>query len=117
MIIYKTHLQCLYSLSVKASALHDLLDLEETDLFNIHPAIRDHQSILDRLGRIESALGIDRDVLEASVVSPVSPREEDSQSISIQETWDAVAHLRSITRPVQEEAIWTRPNVKCLWTS
>lgn len=117
MVTFKPHAQCLYLLYVKASALHDLLDLEGTDLLNIHPAMRDHQSILDRLNRIESALGIERDVLEDPVVSSVSPTEEDGQFISIQGAWEAVAHLRSITRPVQDEAIWARRNVKCLWTS
>ena len=117
MITLKSHAQCLYLLCDKASALHDLLDLEGADLFNIHPAMRDHQSILDRLDRIESALGIERDVLEDPVVSSVSPTEEDDRFISIQGAWEALAHLRSITRPVQEEATWARANVKCLWTS
>lgn len=117
MIIFKLHMQCLYLPSVKASALHDILDLEGAGLFNIHPAMRDHRSILDRLDRIESALGIDRDVLEDPAASPVLPRSEDGQSVSIQGAWDAVAHLRSITRPAQEEAVWARPNVKRLWTS
>ncbi|KAJ5631516.1 uncharacterized protein N7484_011616 [Penicillium longicatenatum] len=107
----------LYLPAVKASALHDLLELEEADLLNIHPAMRDHQSVLDRLDRIETVLGIDRDAQEDSVVSPASPGEKDCQQISIQGAWSAITHLKSITRPAQEEAIWSKPNVKCLWTS
>ena len=34
-----------------------------------------------------------------------------------QGVWDAVAHLRSITRSVQDEQIWSRPTVKKLWSS
>ncbi|KAJ6084242.1 hypothetical protein N7486_011042 [Penicillium sp. IBT 16267x] len=62
---------CLYLLPIKASALHDLLDLEQADLHYMHPSMRDHQSILERLDRVEAALGIDRDILE----DPVSRRE------------------------------------------
>ncbi|KAJ5532311.1 hypothetical protein N7494_008863 [Penicillium frequentans] len=112
-----TQTACVFKPRANASALHDSLDLEGADSFNIHPAMRDHQSILDRLDRIESALGIERDVLEDPVVSSVSPREEDGQFVSIQGAWEALAHLKSITRPVQEEATWARANVKCLWTS
>ncbi|KAJ5778216.1 hypothetical protein N7520_001462 [Penicillium odoratum] len=103
--------QYLYLLSVEASAFHDIFDQEQ-----IRPSMSDQQSILDRLDRIEAALGIDRDVLEDCVISSVSPEKKD-QSIPVQKAMEAIAHLRCITRPAQNEAIWSRPNIKCLWTS
>lgn len=79
--------------------------------------MHDQQSILDRLDRIEAALGIAPEVSEEGSVSRDMSIDEESDSVPLQGVWNAVAHLRSITRPAPDENIWSRPTVKKLWSS
>jgi hypothetical protein len=98
----------------KASAIHELLD-ETHELSNSRPTTRDHQAVLDRLDRIEAALGISDVADETPAPRDLSADEEDT--VPLRGVWKAVAHLRSITRPTPDESIWSRPIVKRLWSS
>ncbi|KAJ6161387.1 hypothetical protein N7470_004783 [Penicillium chermesinum] len=78
------------------------------------------QSVLDRLDRIEKALGINlegtespRRLLELSI----DEKDEQSPSLHMKEVWASTAHLRHITFPKQDDKIWARPIVKRLWNS
>ncbi|KAJ5108978.1 hypothetical protein N7456_005653 [Penicillium angulare] len=111
-----TQTSCVFKPRANASAIHDLLDEQRNDLENMRPVLRDQQSILNRLDRIEAALGIDQDIPESSSSQDLS-REESTYSVPLQGAWNSIAHLRSITRPAQDENTWSRSTVKCLWTS
>lgn len=74
----------------------------------------DHQAVLDRLERIEAALGIG-DAPDDAPVFHEGVDEDDG--VPLRGVWKAVAHLRSITRPIPDESIWSRPIVKQLWSS
>lgn len=106
-----------YSLDTKASAIHDQFDERQANLFNSSTGLIDQKSILDRLDRIEAALGIGQDDPESASLSQVLSREEGDDSVPEHEAWGSVAHLRSITHPAQDEKIWSRPIVKRLWNS
>lgn len=77
--------------------------------------MHDHQAILDRLERIEAALGISDASDEALVHHDLSADEDDGAPL--RGVWNAVAHLRLISRPTPDESIWSRPVVKRLWSS
>lgn len=107
-----------YSLLLKASAIHELIDGAPSEVFDSQSASgHDHQSILQRLDRIEAALGISQEIPEETSTLQELATEEDAESAPLQGVWQAVAHLRSITRPSPDEAIWARPIVKRLWSS
>lgn len=76
-----------------------------------------HQSILDRLDRVEAALGISQDSSEEPIASHELSMDDEANSVPLQGVWKAVAHLRSITRPIPDESIWSRSIVKRLWSS
>lgn len=80
---------------------------------------QDHNTIFSRLDRIEAALGINPYVYEGGGVSPsddLGP-DEDSSDAPLDGVWRAIAHLRSITGPLSDERVWSRPIVKQLWGS
>lgn len=77
----------------------------------------DHQSILDRLDRVEAALGINQESSEEATAAQELAAQDDADCAPLQGIWQAVAHLRSITRPTPDDAIWARPIVKQLWSS
>ncbi|KAJ5675622.1 hypothetical protein N7462_008519 [Penicillium macrosclerotiorum] len=104
---------CVNCRRLKASALHDLFEESQQSFNASHSA--DQQSILDRLDRIEAALGINQEI-EDLLPNQVPDDEEESDSAIVQGVWKAVAHLRSITRPPPDEKIWTRTVVKRLWS-
>ncbi|KAJ5708267.1 hypothetical protein N7488_008068 [Penicillium malachiteum] len=112
-----TRTPCVFKPRANASAIHDLLDEQHTSLLNTTSSLHDQQSILDRLGRIEAALGIGQGGLESSDIPQYLDRDEDNGNVPLEEAWRSVAHLRSITRPEQDESIWSRPVIKRLWTS
>jgi hypothetical protein len=91
--------------------------MQKDQSFHSLPTIQDHQSILNRLSRIEAALGIAEDAdYEASQSREATP-EEDPEAVELQGVWTALAHLRVITRPPPDENGWSRPVVKQLWRS
>ncbi|KAJ5788332.1 hypothetical protein N7457_003322 [Penicillium paradoxum] len=94
--------------------MHDLLEIQQDHVVNAAPVITDHQSILDRLSRIEAALGIAED--QVTLSREASP-EEDTEDVSLRGVWKALAHLRVISRPPPDESVWSRRVVKQLWTS
>ncbi|KAJ5681775.1 uncharacterized protein N7477_001715 [Penicillium maclennaniae] len=99
--------------AVEASALHDMRD-ENQETNVSRPSMHDHQAVLDRLERIEAALGIG----DAPDEAPVSHEGiDEDEGVPLRGVWKAVAHLRSITRPPPDESIWSRPIVKRLWSS
>lgn len=79
----------------------------------------DHNTILSRLDRIEAALGINPYIDEGGGVSPSHDlnSDEDSSDPPLDGVWRAIAHLRSITGPLPDERVWSRPIVKQLWGS
>lgn len=108
----------MYSLFIEASAIHELIEDPTSVLSVSHTrSTQDHQSILDRLDRIEAALGICQDTLAEDTDSHDLVQENDTESVPLRGLWKAVAHLRSITRPAQIETIWSRPIVERLWSS
>ncbi|PWY93607.1 hypothetical protein BO94DRAFT_347320 [Aspergillus sclerotioniger CBS 115572] len=96
-----------------ASAIHDVVALHQGALNKV----QDIDAILGRLDRIESALGISKESISVTAVSPSSDQDEDLENLSLRPLWKAVKHLRKITRPDQDEAIWSRPVIKHLWHS
>lgn len=79
--------------------------------------MHDHQLVLDRLERIEAALGISDAPDEAPASHDLSADADEEDCVPLRGVWKAVAHLRLITRPTPDESIWSRPIVKRLWSS
>lgn len=107
------------SLLVKASAIHEMIDVVHSEIFESQSATgQDHQTILDRLDRIEAALGINGETPEgAPTVQGLATAQDDADSAPLEGVWQAVAHLRTITRPAPDVAVWARPIVRRLWIS
>jgi hypothetical protein len=101
----------------KASALHELVEEAHSELQASQSSTYDQQSVLDRLDRIEAALGITQDPPQSVSVTESLDLDDEPDSVPLQGVWKAVAHLRSITRPAPDESIWSRPIVKRLWSS
>ncbi|EAW10259.1 uncharacterized protein ACLA_047280 [Aspergillus clavatus NRRL 1] len=78
---------------------------------------QDPQSILSRLDRIEALLGIGKIANSPSSLTFDSDLEDESNSVSFQGLWKAVEHLKVITRPPQDHAIWAHSIVTRLWSS
>ncbi|KAF7524446.1 hypothetical protein PCG10_005705 [Penicillium crustosum] len=100
--------------------MHELMEMQQDPAFGSPPVIPDHQSILNRLARIESALGITEDSQgpedEMSLSHGPSP-DEDTDAVPLHGVWTALAHLRVITRPPPNDSIWSRSAVQQLWSS
>lgn len=79
---------------------------------NSVPIIPGHQSILDRLARIEASLGIGE--IEDDHSGEVDVEEPSDQTPGV---YRAIARLRLITRPAPDEVVWSRPVVEQLWNS
>jgi hypothetical protein len=103
--------------SDKASALHELVEEAHNELLASRSSTYDQQSVLDRLDRIEAALGIGQDAPQSVSVTDSLDLDDETDSVPLQGVWKAVAHLRFITHPVTDENIWSRPIVKRLWSS
>ncbi|KAJ6175775.1 hypothetical protein N7485_002689 [Penicillium canescens] len=108
---------CVFKPRANASAIHSLIELQQDPSLAILPGIADHQSILNRLSRIEAALGITEEADDEAISSCEASPEEDVNRAPLQGVWKAVAHLRVITRPTADEIAWSRPIVKQLWSS
>lgn len=100
--------------------MHESMEMQQDPAFGSPPVIPDHQSILNRLARIESALGITEDSQgpedEMSLSHGPSP-DEDTDAVPLHGVWTALAHLRVITRPPPNDSIWSRSAVQQLWSS
>lgn len=100
--------------------MHELMEMQQDQAFGSPPVIPDHQSILNRLARIESALGITEDSQdpedEVSLSHGASP-DEDMDAVPLHGVWTALAHLRVITRPPPDDSVWSRSAVQQLWSS
>ncbi|PYH47406.1 fungal specific transcription factor domain-containing protein [Aspergillus saccharolyticus JOP 1030-1] len=93
-----------------AAAARDTVALPQA---SIDPS-REMSSVLSRLDRIERKLNI----YKSDGSGPTICRDLDhEEGFGYPRLWKAVKHLRSITRPSQEDAVWSRPVVKHLWTS
>ncbi|KAI9036983.1 fungal specific transcription factor domain-containing protein [Aspergillus affinis] len=79
------------------------------------PSDQDAQSILGRLDRIEAVLGINKDRPATSSMSVASDLDEEVIDVPFYDLWAAAKHLRAITRPPQDDSIWSRPTIKILW--
>lgn len=101
----------------QASAIHELLDETRSELTASRPTIHDHQLVLDRLERIEAALGISDEPDDAPASHDLSADADEENCVPLRGVWKAVSHLRLITRPTTDENIWSRPIVKRLWSS
>jgi hypothetical protein len=76
----------------------------------------DSESVLSRLDRIETILGISKERDAVGTVSIDSDPDEEG-GMPISDLWKAVRHLRVITRPPQDHSLWSRSTVKSLWES
>lgn len=115
-----TRAACVFKPRANASAMHELMEMRQDQAFGSPPVIPDHQSILNRLARIESALGITEDSKdledEVSLSHGASP-DEDMDAVPLHGVWTALAHLRVITRPPPDDSVWSRSAVQQLWSS
>ncbi|CAI7584131.1 unnamed protein product [Penicillium viridicatum] len=115
-----TRAACVFKPRANASAMHELMEMQQDQTFGSPPVIPDHQSILNRLARIESALGITEDSQdpedEVSVSHGASPG-QDMDAVPLHGVWTALAHLRVITRPPPDNSVWSRSAVQQLWSS
>ncbi|CAI7662900.1 unnamed protein product [Penicillium glandicola] len=115
-----TRTACVFKPRANASAMHELLEIQQDQSFASLPVIPDHQSILNRLARIEAAIGITEDPQdpedEGSLSREVS-LEEDTEAVPLYGVWTALAHLRAITRPPPDDSVWSRSAVQQLWSS
>ncbi|CAI7660752.1 unnamed protein product [Penicillium palitans] len=115
-----TRVACVFKPRANASAMHELMEMQQDQAFGSPPVIPDHQSILNRLARIESALGITEDSQEpedeVSLSHGASP-DEDTDAVPLHGVWAALAHLRVITRPPPDDSVWSRSAVQQLWSS
>lgn len=103
--------------------MHELMGMQQEQAFGSPPVIPDHQAILNRLARIEAALGITEDPQdpedpedEVSLSHGASP-EEEIDAVPLDGVWTALAHLRVITRPPPNDSVWSRSTVQQLWSS
>ncbi|KAJ9485441.1 hypothetical protein VN97_g7908 [Penicillium thymicola] len=115
-----TRAACVFKPRANASAMHELMEMQQDQAFGSPPVIPDHQSILNRLARIESALGITEGSQdpedEVSLPHGASP-DEDIDAVPLHGVWTALAHLRVITRPPPDDSVWSRSAVQQLWSS
>jgi hypothetical protein len=103
--------------------MYELMEMQQDQAFASLPMIPDHQSILNRLARIEAALGITDEPQdpqgpedEGSMSREVS-LEEEIDGVALHGVWTALAHLRVITRPAPDDSVWSRSIVQQLWSS
>jgi hypothetical protein len=84
-----------------------------------HPSSpdQDSSSILGRLERIESLLGIGKAANTAPSLAVDSDLEEEPDDVSTRGLWKAVERLKIITCPPQDQNIWSYSIVTRLWTS
>lgn len=94
-----------------------MIELQQDQSFHFTPGNTNHQSILNRLSRIEAALGITDEADDEAILSREASPDDSIDSVPLQGVWKAIAHLRIITRPSPDESVWSRPIVKQLWTS
>ncbi|KAG0156380.1 hypothetical protein PDIDSM_3558 [Penicillium digitatum] len=115
-----TRAACVFKPRANASAVHELLEMQQEQIFGSPPVIPDHQAILSRLARIEVALGITEDPQdredEVDLLHGETP-EEEIDTVPLHGVWTALAHLRVITRPPPDDGVWSRPAVQQLWSS
>lgn len=97
--------------------MHELVEEAQNELLTSQSSTYDQQSILDRLDRIEAALGIGQDAPESVPVSESLELDDESDSVPLRGVWKAAAHLRSIARSAPDDNIWSRPIVKRLWSA
>ena len=71
-------------------------------------------SVLNRLDRIEAILGIHKGRYAIGTVGVDSDQDEEA-SMPNSELSKAVRHLRLITRPPQDNSLWSYSTVKGLW--
>ncbi|KAJ5747911.1 uncharacterized protein N7511_009607 [Penicillium nucicola] len=113
----QNQVQCVFKPRANASAIHGLIELQQDANLAFLPGIAEHQSILNRLARVEAALGIsEREDDEVASSHGKSP-EEEVDSAPLQGVWKAVAQLRIMTRSSSDESVWSQPIVKQLWSS
>lgn len=84
-----------------------------------HPSSpdQDASSIIGRLERIESLLGIGKEGNTSSLPTIDSDLEEEPDDVSARGLWKAVERLKIITSPPQDHNIWSYSIVTRLWIS
>lgn len=80
------------------------------------PSDQDAQSILGRLDRIEAVLGLSKERPTTASISVASDLDEDPVDVPFYDLWAVAKHLKAITRPPQDDSIWSRSTIKTLWT-
>lgn len=79
------------------------------------PLEQDAQSILGRLDRIEAVLGLSKERPATASISVASDLDEEPLQVPFYDLWAVAKHLRAITRPPQDDGIWSRTTIKRLW--
>jgi hypothetical protein len=86
-------------------------------VYHPSPPDQDSSSILGRLERIESLLGIGKEGNTSSLLTIDSDLEEEPDDVSSRGLWKAVERLKIITSPPQNQIIWSYSIVTRLWIS
>ncbi|KAE8147696.1 hypothetical protein BDV25DRAFT_29110 [Aspergillus avenaceus] len=74
----------------------------------------DADSVLSRLDRIETILGISRE-RNITVSANLDSDLDEEAGMSDSDLWKAVRHLTAITHSPQNNSLWSRSTVKSLW--
>jgi len=90
--------------------------------FASSPTMTEQASILSRLDTIETILGIkrrtnDMPAFEADDDFDLAPDELDDGEFPLVGVKKALARLREMTRPAQDQNLWSRKVVRQLWRS
>ncbi|KAE8134275.1 hypothetical protein BDV38DRAFT_163199 [Aspergillus pseudotamarii] len=110
---------CVFKPRSNAAAAHEIVSLSEggqctTLLSHLAQSDPTAGSVLNRLDRIEAILGIQKGRYAVGTVGVDSDQDEEA-SMPNSELSKAVRHLRLITRPPQNNSLWSYSTVKGLW--
>ncbi|KAB8074849.1 hypothetical protein BDV29DRAFT_116141 [Aspergillus leporis] len=116
-----TNSACVFKPRSNAAAAHEVMPMPQGTqsagfISHLAQSDPDSESVLSRLDRIETILGISKERDAVGTVSIDSDPDEEG-GMPISDLWKAVRHLRVITRPPQDHSLWSRSTVKSLWES
>ncbi|KAK9580130.1 hypothetical protein V6Z90_008159 [Aspergillus fumigatus] len=116
-----TNAPCIFKPRSNAAAVQSIPERSQSvqGALVYHPSSpdQDSSSILGRLERIESLLGIGKEGNRSSLLTIDPDLEEESDDVSSRGLWKAVERLKIITSPPQDQNIWSYAVVTRLWIS
>ncbi|GFF28846.1 hypothetical protein IFM51744_00670 [Aspergillus udagawae] len=116
-----TNAPCIFKPRSNAAAVQSIPErsqsVQGTLVYHPPSPDQDSSSILGRLERIESLLGIGKAANTAPSLAVDSDLEEEPDDVSTRGLWKAVERLKIITCPPQDQNIWSYSIVTRLWTS